>query len=47
MNDFYIRYFEILNWVIWELYQKNLNNSQFDSNNDFDNKLFVFQDVSN
>ena len=45
MNDFYIRYPETSRRVIWKLYLKNLNDSQFDSNDDLDDKFFVFQDV--
>ena len=47
INDFYVRYPEASGRITWELYLKNFNDSQFDSNDDFDNKLFVFQDVEN
>ena len=42
INDFYVRYFEISDRVVWELYLKNFNDFQFDSNDDLDDELFVF-----
>ena len=47
MNEFYVKYPEASNRIIWKLYLKNLNDFQFDSNDDLDDKLFVFQNVKN
>ena len=47
INNFYVKYLEVSNRVIWKLYLKNFNDFQFDSNDDFDDELFIFQDAQN